>query len=45
MPAVEKLIDSHTQRRRDHGQRLWTLLTLEMWLRLFIDPSRLETYV
>lgn len=38
MTAVEKLIDDHTNRYRDHGQRLWGLLTLEWWHRLFIDP-------
>lgn len=45
MRVVERLIDSHAQRKRDHGQRLWTLLTLEAWYRLFIDPTHLEHYV
>jgi asparagine synthase (glutamine-hydrolysing) len=36
--AVEKLIKDHADRYRDHGQRLWGLLTLEWWHRLFIDP-------
>jgi asparagine synthase (glutamine-hydrolysing) len=38
MAAVEKLIDDHADHYRDHGQRLWGLLTLEWWHRLFIDP-------
>ena len=31
--AVVRLLDEHEQRQRDHGQRLWALLTLEIWLR------------
>lgn len=38
MEAVTALMDDHASGRRDHGQRLWTLLTLEWWHRLFIDP-------
>ena len=40
--AVEQLINDHVGGRRDHGQRLWSLLTLEWWYRLFIDPSTLQ---
>ena len=36
--AVERLISDHTSGRHDHGQRLWSLLTLEWWHRLYIDP-------
>lgn len=35
--AVTRLIDAHIAGKRDHGQRLWALLTLEWWHRLFID--------
>ncbi|MCC6801521.1 MAG: asparagine synthase (glutamine-hydrolyzing) [Anaerolineae bacterium] len=35
--AVEALIDEHVSGRRDHGQRLWSLLTLEWWYRLYMD--------
>jgi asparagine synthase (glutamine-hydrolysing) len=31
--AVGRLVDDHQRGRADHGQRLWTLLTLELWLR------------
>lgn len=41
IPAVERLIEEHVGGRRDHGQRLWSLLTLEWWYRLFIDPPTL----
>jgi asparagine synthase (glutamine-hydrolysing) len=36
-PAIEALIDEHVSGRRDRGQRLWSLLTLESWHRQFID--------
>ena len=35
--AVARLIDAHVAGKRDHAQRLWALLTLEWWHRLFID--------
>jgi asparagine synthase (glutamine-hydrolysing) len=31
--AVEAMLSAHQEGRADHGQRLWTLLTLELWLR------------
>jgi len=37
MNAVEKLIQEHASGQRDHGFRLWTLLTLETWYQQFID--------
>lgn len=37
--AVETLLDEHTRGRRNHGQRIWLLLTLEWWHRLFIDAE------
>lgn len=40
--AVRQLIDEHTAGQRDHGQRLWTLLTLEEWQRRFIDAPTLS---
>ena len=42
MSAVETLIDEHVSGTRDHGQRLWSLLTLEWWHRLFIDPATIQ---
>ena len=37
--AVRALLDEHASGQRNHGQRIWTLLTLEWWHRLFIDPA------
>ncbi|QPC83593.1 asparagine synthase (glutamine-hydrolyzing) [Phototrophicus methaneseepsis] len=40
MPAVEKLITEHESGQRDHGYRLWALLTLETWYHLFVDAPQ-----
>lgn len=37
--VVRQLLDEHVSGQRNHGQRLWTLLTFEWWHRLFIDPA------
>ena len=31
--AVQRFIDEHMSGKRDHGQRLFTLLTLSIWAR------------
>ena len=31
--AVDRLVEEHGRGERDHGQKLWALLTLEIWLR------------
>ncbi|MBK8032080.1 MAG: hypothetical protein IPK17_21910 [Chloroflexi bacterium] len=38
--AVTRLLDEHAAGKRDHGGRLWSLLTLELWHRLFIDAAQ-----
>jgi len=35
--AVKRLFAGHRTRRRDHGNRIWRLLNLELWLRVFLD--------
>ena len=35
--AVRSYVDDHLAGRRDRGRELWTLLTLELWSRLWID--------
>ena len=32
-PFVERLLRDHFEARADHGQRVWLLLTFELWLR------------
>jgi asparagine synthase (glutamine-hydrolysing) len=34
---IRRLIEDHTDGRRDHAHQLWTLLMLELWHREFID--------
>jgi len=31
---IRQMVQEHMKGTRDHGQRLWTILTLEVWLRL-----------
>jgi asparagine synthase (glutamine-hydrolysing) len=35
--TVNGLVSEHLRGRRDHSRRLWELLTLELWHRLFVD--------
>jgi asparagine synthase (glutamine-hydrolysing) len=37
--AVRQLIDEHVQKRADHSYRIWALIFLEVWYRMFIDKS------
>ena len=40
---VRRLLDEHCALRRDHHSRLWTLLMLELWCRMWIDaPAEAE---
>jgi asparagine synthase (glutamine-hydrolysing) len=43
MPVVERLVDEHDTERRDHSQRLYALLMLELWWTLQRDPATLAT--
>ncbi len=33
------LLDEHQRGKADHGQRLWSLLMLELWFQRFVDKS------
>ena len=35
--VVDSLVSEHMRGRRDHSRRLWELLTLELWHRMFVD--------
>ena len=37
--AVRMLIDEHMLKRADNSYRIWSLLFLELWYRMFIDKS------
>jgi asparagine synthase (glutamine-hydrolysing) len=38
--TLRRLIAEHESGKRDHGHRLWALLTLEIWQRMFIDREK-----
>lgn len=42
--AIRRIFAEHRARRRDHADRIWRLLNLELWHRVFIDrdPKMLE---
>jgi len=35
--GLEQIFNEHIGGRRDHGYRMWNLLVLELWQRMFID--------
>ncbi|WP_146373286.1 asparagine synthase (glutamine-hydrolyzing) [Symmachiella macrocystis] len=37
--AVEQLVKEHLDGQWDHSYRLWSLLCLELWQRMFVDAS------
>lgn len=37
--VVRRLVADHQEGRFNHGQRLWLLLQLELWMRMFLDGS------
>ena len=41
--ALERLAMEHRQGLREHGDRLWLLLNLELWQRIFLDGDDLGT--
>lgn len=38
-PTLRRLIEEHQSGKRDHTHRLWSLLTFEIWHRVFIDQE------
>jgi asparagine synthase (glutamine-hydrolysing) len=37
--GVERLLNDHIELRYDHSSKIWALLFLEMWFRVFIDKG------
>ena len=35
--SIKKLLDDHSSAKSNHGARIWALLNLELWHRIFID--------
>jgi hypothetical protein len=39
---VKRIFSEHRAKVRDHGNRIWRLLNLEIWHRVFIDGEAME---
>jgi asparagine synthase (glutamine-hydrolysing) len=39
---LRRLVDEHLARRRDHGNRIWLLLSAEVWYRRYIGGRTTE---
>jgi asparagine synthase (glutamine-hydrolysing) len=37
--AIQELVQQHESRQRDHSQRLWAILFLEMWMREWLPSA------
>lgn len=37
--AVSRLLQDHFQEKRDHALKIWALLMLELWFRMYIDGN------
>lgn len=43
--VVKRIFAEHRSLARDHGNRIWRLLNLELWLRVCIDGEFAEDFV
>jgi hypothetical protein len=41
--AIDTLLKEHAAGRADGGDRLWSLLNLELWHRTFVDRDGIQT--
>jgi asparagine synthase (glutamine-hydrolysing) len=41
--AVRAIVDSHTRGEQRHDERLWSLINLEIWQRIFLDGEPVES--
>ena len=42
--TVRRIVDEHVTGTRSHGDRLWLLVNLEMWLRMAVDGEEPESF-
>ena len=40
---MEGLIHDHMAGAADHSGRIWALMQLELWMRTYVDPQRVES--
>jgi len=38
--AIRSMIENHAEGRNDQPYRIWALMTLELWMRIFVDGQR-----
>jgi asparagine synthase (glutamine-hydrolysing) len=38
---VEEIVDEHQTGKKDHSFRIWSLLNLELWHRIYIDKPQI----
>jgi asparagine synthase (glutamine-hydrolysing) len=43
--AVRRLFDEHSAGHRDHGNRIWRLLNLELWFRVCLEGEPIDKLV
>src|SRR5206468_13101492 len=43
--TVKRLFAEHTAGKRDHGNRIWRLINLELWFRVCIERQPTEALV
>jgi asparagine synthase (glutamine-hydrolysing) len=41
--AVQKLLRDHTENRRDNALKIWALLMIEVWQRMYFDKQSAES--
>ncbi|MFH1752762.1 MAG: asparagine synthase (glutamine-hydrolyzing) [Candidatus Omnitrophota bacterium] len=39
---IKRLLDEHQNNKRDHSNRIWALLSFEMWHRIFIEGRSID---
>jgi asparagine synthase (glutamine-hydrolysing) len=45
LEAVQRLFAEHAAGRRDHGNRIWRLLNLELWFRVCVEREPMADFV
>jgi len=43
--ALQRMFAEHAAGRRDHGNRIWRLLNLELWFRVCVEGESIPDFV
>jgi asparagine synthase (glutamine-hydrolysing) len=41
--AINRLFSEHNERREDHHVRIWMLINLDAWYRIYLDGEKVDT--